>query len=88
MRITGFFEDDEGNGRYFIEWMDSAGKKYGALYSEADRYAEGLSVDEARSLFESGALEKCSFPASEILFPDELEELVEKFENTEKEESE
>jgi hypothetical protein len=87
MRITGFTEDDEGNGSYLLEWTDSAGTRRLLLYSEAEGAAKPVSPGEAAELFENGGLEKCSYPASEILFPEELEELAGSVENTGDEEA-
>jgi hypothetical protein len=87
MRITGFIEDDEGNGQYLLEWRDSEGGKRMMLYSEAERSSKPVSPDEAGMLFENGDLETCSFAASEILFPEELEEIVGSVENIRNEEA-
>lgn len=87
MRITGFTEDDEGNGKYLLEWTDSAGTRHMVLYSEAEGAAKQISPGDAEMLFENGGLEKCSYPASEILFPEELEELAGSVENTGNEEA-
>ena len=87
MRITGFFEDDEGNGRYLVEWRETDGRKRAVLFSEAGRTVECLSAEDVRSLFEKGDLEACSFPASDVLFPDEIKELAECVEQSAEEEN-
>ena len=79
MRISGFSEDEDGNGRYLVEQADTVGRKIAILYSEAGGRIESLSVEQRRELFENGDLEVCSFPASEVLFPDEIQQLAERF---------
>ena len=78
MRISGYSEDEDGNGRYLVEWGDTAGRKLSVLYSEAGGSVESVSAEQRRELFENGDLEACSFPASEVLFPDEVQQLAER----------
>ncbi len=87
MRITGLYEDDEGNGRYLVEWREADGRKHAVLFSEARRTVERLSAEDVRSLFEKGELEACSFPASDALFPDEINDLAECVERSTEEEN-
>ncbi len=88
MRISGFSEDEDGNGRYLVEQADTVGRKVSILYSEAGGRIESLSVEQRRELFENGDLEVCSFPASEVLFPDEIQQLAERFQIVAEEEKE
>ena len=88
MRISGFSEDEDGNGRYLVEQADTVGRKIAILYSEAGGRIESLSVEQRRELFENGDLEVCSFPASEVLFPDEIQQLAERFQIVAEEEKE
>lgn len=88
MRISGFSEDEDGNGRYLIEQADTAGRKIAVLYSEAGRRIESVSAEQRRDLFENGDLEVCSFPASEMLFPDEVQQMAERFQIAMEEEKE
>jgi len=81
MRISGFSEDEDGNGCYLVEWSDTAGRKFAVLYSESGGSVESVSAEQRRELFESGNLEACSFPALEALFPDEVQQLAESFQN-------
>ncbi len=88
MRISGYSEDEDGNGRYLVEWGDTAGRKLSVLYSEAGGSVESVSAEQRRELFENGDLEACSFPASEALFPDEIQQLAESFQIVAEEEKE
>lgn len=88
MRISGFSEDEDGNGCYLVEWADTAGRKFAVLYSESGGSVESVSAERKRELFESGDLEACSFPASEVLFPDEVQKLTERFQIVVEEEEE
>lgn len=88
MRISGFSEDEDGNGCYLVEWADTAGRKCAVLYSESGGSVESVSAERKRALFENGDLEACSFPASEVLFPDEVQKLAERFQIVIEEEEE
>lgn len=88
MRISGFSEDEDGNGCYLVEWADTAGRKFAVLYSESGGSVESVSAERKRELFENGDLEACSFPASEVLFPDEVQKLAERFQIVIEEEEE
>jgi len=74
MRITGIFEDDDG-ASYIIEPEGGTAGSPLVLYDEKSGGARFLEPGEAEALFEEGLMEKCSFPASEVFFPDELDEL-------------
>ncbi len=45
------------------------------LYDENGREARPAERAEAETLFREGLLERCSLPAEEVFFPDELEDL-------------
>lgn len=75
MRLIGIYEDDEGNGRYLLR-MDGEGSRTTFLfYDEAGRDIRLVEQAEAAALFEEGGLERCSLPAGDVFFPDELERL-------------
>lgn len=74
MRITGISENDDG-AAYIIEPEGGTAGRHLVLYDERSGGARFLKSGETDALFEKGVMEKCSFPASEIFFPDELEEL-------------
>ncbi|NLB84080.1 MAG: amidohydrolase family protein [Synergistaceae bacterium] len=75
MRISGIFEDEEGNARYLIE-RESGGAKTRMIYDEENGRMDSVGPEEARRMFEDGEFEPCSLPASEMFFPDELERLA------------
>jgi len=88
MRISGFSEDEDGNGCYLVEWADTAGRTFAVLYSEAGGRIQSVSAEQKRELFENGDLEVCCFPASEVLFPDEVQQLAERYQIVVEEEEE
>ena len=74
MRITGISENDDG-AAYIIEPEGGTAGRHLVFYDERSGGARFLEPGETDALFEEGVMEKCSFPASEVFFPDELEEL-------------
>lgn len=86
MRISGIFEDEEGNARYLIE-SERGGADALMIYDEEKGRMDRVEKEEARRMLEKGEFEPCSHPASEMFFSDELERLAEFF-ALEKEEGE
>jgi len=75
MRITGMREDDDGSCLYLVEGVEPSGERMLFLYDENGGEARPAERGEAESLFRDGLLERCSLPAEEVFFPDELENL-------------
>jgi hypothetical protein len=75
MRIAGMREDDDGSCLYLVEGPGPSGKRLLFLYDENGGEARPAERGEAEALFREGLLERCSLPAEEVFFPDELEGL-------------
>lgn len=75
MRITGMREDDDGSCLYLVEGGEPSGERMLFLYDEKDGEPRPAERGEAEALFREGLLERCSLPAEEVFFPDELEDL-------------
>lgn len=78
MRIAGMREDDDGSCLYLVEGEAPSGERLLFLYDENGREARPAERAEAETLFREGLLERCSLPAEEVFFPDELEDLERK----------
>ncbi len=74
MRISGIFEDEEGNARYLIE-REEGGAKTLMIYDEESGRMDPVGLEEARRVLEDGEFEPCSLSASDMFFPDELHNL-------------
>lgn len=72
MRIAGISGDEDGNSLFLIDCRSPSGKSYRVLFEEETGEARLMNSGEAESLFAEGILEPCSFPASEVFFPDEI----------------
>ncbi|HPF85936.1 hypothetical protein SDC9_89099 [bioreactor metagenome] len=78
MRIAGMREDDDGTCLYLVEGEGPSGERLLLLYDENGGKARPAEPAGAEALFREGLLERCSFPAEEVFFPDELEDLERK----------
>ena len=79
MRVIGIFEDEDGESLYLIEREDVSGGKILILYDEGSSAAKILGAAGAWEIFEEGVFERCSMPAPEVFFPEELEKLAKIF---------
>ncbi|MBL3538155.1 hypothetical protein [Aminivibrio sp.] len=75
MRIAGMREDDDGSCLYLVEGEGPSGERLLFLYDENGGDVRPAERGEAESLFSEGILERCSLPAEEVFFPDELEDV-------------
>ncbi|MBP6332570.1 MAG: hypothetical protein KA342_03900 [Aminivibrio sp.] len=75
MRIAGMMEDDDGNCLYLVEGEGPSGERLLFLYDENGGEMRPAEPAEAETLFREGLLERCSLPAEEVFFPDELEDM-------------
>ncbi|HCL78852.1 MAG TPA: hypothetical protein DIC53_02660 [Synergistaceae bacterium] len=80
MRLIGVHEDDDGNGRYLLKRDGEGSRTTFLFYDEAGMVLRLVGRDEAEALFAGGELERCSLPAGEVFFPDEMKRLESAFE--------